>query len=58
MLFTQNLKLNTKQVENRINRFQKALPKVLNLIDESFLQQEKKVEYIGLISERSKHLGL
>jgi serine/threonine-protein kinase HipA len=58
MLFAQSLQLNAKQIENSMNRFQKALPKVLDLIDESFLLDEKKVEYKELIANRSKRLCL
>jgi len=54
--FAQSLKLNEKQLVNIFNRFQKALPKVLGFIDESFLPYDKKVDYKELIQERTKRL--
>ena len=58
MQFAQSLKLNEKQVANSMNRFKKALPKVLDFINESFLLDEKKVEYRELMQERANRAFL
>ncbi|WP_062128296.1 HipA domain-containing protein [Geofilum rubicundum] len=53
---TNGLNLNQKQVNNIFKRFQKAMPIVLDFIDESFLPEDKKMEYRELIEERGKRL--
>jgi serine/threonine-protein kinase HipA len=53
MQFAQSLKLKEKQVDNIFNRFKKALPGVLDFIDESLLTLEKKMEYKDLIQNRA-----
>ena len=50
--FAQSLKMNEKQVENIFRCFQEAMPMVLNLIEESFLESDKKKEYQQLIQKR------
>ncbi len=57
MQFAQKLNLKEKQVGNIFNKFQKALPRVLDFINESFLLQEDKEQYIELITERCERLG-
>jgi serine/threonine-protein kinase HipA len=53
MQFAQSLKIKEKQVDNIFNRFKKALPGVLDFIDESLLTLEKKMEYKDLIQNRA-----
>lgn len=56
MHLADSLKLNQKQVDNIFKRFQNAIPKALDFVDESFLPEKKKVEYRELIGERSQRL--
>jgi serine/threonine-protein kinase HipA len=51
-----SLKLNQKQVDNILKRFQKAIPTVLDFINNSFLPEDKKIEYKELIQERASRL--
>ena len=51
-----SLKLNQKQVDNIFKRFQKAIPTVLDFINNSFLPEDKKIEYKELIQERASRL--
>jgi serine/threonine-protein kinase HipA len=51
-----SLKLNQKQVDNIFKRFQKAMPSVPDFINDSFLPDDKKAEYNGLIQERANRL--
>ncbi|MBI2257558.1 MAG: HipA domain-containing protein [Flavobacteriia bacterium] len=48
------LKLNEKQIITTYNRIEKWLPKAIHLINDSFLEDDNKQEYINLIIERSK----
>jgi len=54
--FANSLKLNQKQVNNIFQRFQKVMPGVLNFINDSFLPEDKRVEYKELIKERARRL--
>jgi serine/threonine-protein kinase HipA len=56
MHLTDSLKLNQKQIDNIFKRLKKTMPKVLDFIEDSFLPEEKKVEYRELIEERAKRL--
>lgn len=51
-----SLKVNQKQVDNIFKRFQKAIPTVLDFINNSFLPEDKKIEYKELIQERASRL--
>lgn len=51
-----SLKLNQKQVDNIFKRFQKAMPAVLDFITNSFLPEDKKLEYKELIQVRASRL--
>ncbi|MGE4287209.1 MAG: HipA domain-containing protein [Salinivirgaceae bacterium] len=51
-----SMKLNQKQIDTIFKRFQKAIPTVLNFINESFLPENKKTEYQELIEERAHRL--
>jgi serine/threonine-protein kinase HipA len=44
--------------ENIFRRFEKALPKWLPFIDDSFIPAELKVIYAGLVKDRARKLGL
>lgn len=48
------LKLNDKQIAAVYKRLIKWLPKAIHLINASFLSNERKSEYIALITERTK----
>ncbi|GAF05881.1 HipA domain-containing protein [Saccharicrinis fermentans] len=51
-----SLKLNQKQVDNIFKRFKKAMPTVLDFINNSFLPEDKKLEYRELIQVRASRL--
>ncbi len=51
-----SLKLKQKQVDNIFKRFQKVMPTVLDFINNSFLPEDKKLEYKELIQERASRL--
>ena len=48
------LKLNTKQISSVYKRLQKWLPKAIQLIEASFLDDERKTEYKELVMSRVK----
>jgi serine/threonine-protein kinase HipA len=50
------LKLEEKQQQNIFSKMEKALPKWLDLIDESFLKDDFKLQYKSIIQERLKRL--
>ena len=52
--FGTTLGLNEKQVQNVYKRIAKWVPKAIELIDISFLTEEKKLEYKTLIAQRVK----
>lgn len=52
--FGERLQLNNKQIQSVFIRLQKWLPKASNLIDSSFLSEERKKEFNELITERAK----
>ncbi|PWD98316.1 HipA domain-containing protein [Marinilabilia rubra] len=56
MHLADSLKINRKQIDNIFKRFKNAIPKVLDFIDDSFLPEDKKVEYRELIETRAKRL--
>ena len=48
------LKLNQKQINGVYKRIDAWLPKAIQLINASFLEEERKRDYKNLITERSK----
>ncbi len=52
--FAVALKLNEKQIQSVYKRIDKWLPKAMNLIDSSFLTEERKIEYKSLVNERAE----
>jgi serine/threonine-protein kinase HipA len=54
--FAAQLKLNEKQLQSVYTRIQKWLPKAVDLIDISFLTEERRTEYKKMISERQQLL--
>ncbi|HTE22946.1 HipA domain-containing protein [Flavitalea sp.] len=50
--FATSLRLNEKQVQTVYKRIDKWLSKAIELIDISFLSEERKIEYKNLITER------
>ncbi len=53
--FDQGLKLNNKQIQGVYNRLEKWLPKTIELIQLSFLDEQRQSDNIKLFS---KHTGL
>jgi serine/threonine-protein kinase HipA len=58
LTFAQSCQMPAKAAENTFRRFEKNLPKMALWIKKSFLSDEMKDEYLNLILERSKRLGL
>ncbi len=56
--FGSQLKLNDKQIRSAFNRLENWLPKALLLINESFLPEELKQEYIDVISTQATKLAV
>ncbi len=56
--FAESSGLNSKQIENSINKFKKRFEDALNMVDISFLDKEMKESYKNIILERSEILGL
>jgi serine/threonine-protein kinase HipA len=50
------LKVEEKQQQNIFSKMEKALPKWLNVIDESFLSEDFREQYKSIIQERPYRL--
>jgi serine/threonine-protein kinase HipA len=50
--------LSSKQIENSLKKFQKALPPAAALIEASFIQDDMKSRYQALLLKRAARLGL
>ncbi|MBC8415274.1 MAG: HipA domain-containing protein [Candidatus Cloacimonetes bacterium] len=57
-LFSENIGLNEKQVNNVFQKFKNILPKALEFIDHSFLSNSKKEEFRELLAIRARRLLL
>lgn len=51
-----NLKLNTRQQENMFKKMDKAIPRWITFIDNSFLNDEMKIAYKEMIIGRQQRL--
>ena len=47
-----SLKLNEKQTDNVLKRFEAAFPEAVSFIERGFLSEEKKLAYAGLMKQR------
>ncbi|TKG93819.1 type II toxin-antitoxin system HipA family toxin [Puteibacter caeruleilacunae] len=54
--FSQYLRLNDKQIENSFTRFKRGFSKAILLIENSFLNDELKQQYINLLTTRIERL--
>lgn len=52
-----NLKMNEKSIENSFKRLKKAIPKMIEIIQNSFMRPELKRRYLELIDRRAKLLA-
>ena len=52
-----NLKMNHKSIENSFKRLHKAIPKMKEVIHESFMRPELKKTYLALLDSRAKLLA-
>jgi serine/threonine-protein kinase HipA len=50
------LKVDEKQQQNMFSKMEKALPKWLDVIDESFLSEDFKEQYKSILLERINRL--
>lgn len=57
-LFSKNIGLNEKQVDNVLRKFENTLPKAYDFIDHSFLSDNKKEEFRELLAIRASRLLL
>ena len=55
-LFSENIGLNEKQVNNVLRKFENTLPKAFEFIDRSFLSDNKKEEFRELLAIRASRL--
>lgn len=56
--FARYLGLSNRQLENVLSRFSAVLPAVISTVDTELFPEKKKEEFVTLISERAKRLGL